>query len=41
MEGYTKIVGESEANKVLEKVHEIEKRGRYVSERKSSFFRDR
>jgi TP53 regulating kinase-like protein len=34
MESYAQIIGEEEAKKVLEKVREIEKRGRYVSERK-------
>jgi len=33
MEGYEKTVGEKEAKLVLEKILEIEKRGRYVSER--------
>jgi len=33
MEGYTKVVGEEEAKNVLEKIREIERRGRYVSER--------
>jgi len=33
MEGYTEIVGDNEAKNVLEKIREIEKRGRYVSER--------
>jgi len=31
--GYKEVVGEEEAKKVLSKVEEIEKRGRYVSER--------
>jgi len=33
MEGYTEVVGEEEAKNVLEKIREIERRGRYVSER--------
>jgi len=33
MEGYAKVVGEEEAKNVLEKIREIERRGRYVSER--------
>ncbi len=33
MKGYTKAVGEEKANKVIEKIREIEKRGRYISER--------
>jgi len=33
MEGYVEIVGEEEAKNVLEKIREIERRGRYVSER--------
>ena len=33
MEGYAEIVGEEEAKNVLEKIREIERRGRYVSER--------
>jgi len=33
MKGYTKVVGEEEAKNVLEKIREIERRGRYVSER--------
>jgi len=31
--GYKKKVGEEEANKVLEKINEIERRGRYIEER--------
>ena len=33
VEGYVKVVGEEEAKNVLEKIREIERRGRYVSER--------
>jgi TP53 regulating kinase-like protein len=33
MEGYAEVVGEEEAKNVLEKIREIERRGRYVSER--------
>ena len=33
MEGYAEVVGEKEAKNVLEKIREIERRGRYVSER--------
>ena len=33
MEGYAGVVGEEEAKNVLEKIREIERRGRYVSER--------
>jgi len=33
MEGYTEIMGDDETKNVLEKIREIEKRGRYVSER--------
>lgn len=33
IKGYTEAVGETETRKVLEKVREIERRGRYVSER--------
>lgn len=33
MKGYTEVVGETEAKKVTQKILEIEKRGRYVSER--------
>ena len=33
MEGYAEIVGEEGAKNVLEKIREIERRGRYVSER--------
>jgi TP53 regulating kinase-like protein len=33
MEGYAEVVGEEETKKVVEKIREIEKRGRYVSER--------
>ncbi len=33
IEGYAKVVGESEAKDVLKKIREIEKRGRYISER--------
>lgn len=33
MEGYAKVVGEEEAKNVSEKIREIERRGRYVSER--------
>lgn len=33
MKGYAEVVGEKEAKNVLEKIREIERRGRYVSER--------
>jgi TP53 regulating kinase-like protein len=33
MKGYSEVVGEEETKKVSEKIQEIEKRGRYVSER--------
>lgn len=33
MEGYTETVGRETSKKVIEKIREIEKRGRYVSER--------
>ena len=33
MEGYAEIMGDNEAKNVLEKIQEIERRGRYVSER--------
>jgi TP53 regulating kinase-like protein len=33
MKGYAEVVGEEEAKNVLEKIREIERRGRYVSER--------
>jgi TP53 regulating kinase-like protein len=33
IEGYAEVVGEEEAKNVLEKIREIERRGRYVSER--------
>jgi len=33
MKGYSEVVGEEETKKVSEKIREIEKRGRYVSER--------
>ena len=33
MEGYTEAIGGETAKKVIEKIREIEKRGRYVSER--------
>lgn len=33
MKGYAEVVTEEEAKKVIEKISEIEKRGRYVSER--------
>jgi len=33
MEGYAEVMGEEDAKNVLEKIREIEKRGRYVSER--------
>ena len=36
MEGYAGAAGDAEAKSVLEKIGEIERRGRYVSERKSS-----
>jgi TP53 regulating kinase-like protein len=34
MQGYAEIVGEEEAKNVLGKIAEIEKRGRYIAERK-------
>ena len=36
IEGYTKIVGKEIAKDVLEKIKEIERRGRYVAERKEN-----
>jgi TP53 regulating kinase-like protein len=36
--GYVAVLGESEAKDVLEKVKEIERRGRYVAERRESEF---
>jgi len=33
MEGYTEVVGKEATKNVLEKIKEIEKRGRYVAER--------
>jgi len=33
MEGYAEAVGDAEAERVLEKIREIERRGRYISER--------
>ncbi len=33
MKGYTQVVGKEETKKVTEKIRQIEKRGRYVSER--------
>jgi TP53 regulating kinase-like protein len=33
MEGYSEVVGDATAKDVLEKIREIEKRGRYVSGR--------
>ncbi len=33
MEGYAKVVGDEEAKNVSEKIREIERRGRYISER--------
>lgn len=33
IEGYAEVMGEEEAKNVLEKIREIERRGRYVSER--------
>jgi tRNA A-37 threonylcarbamoyl transferase component Bud32 len=34
MGGYTRVVGDDVAREVLKKIQEIERRGRYVSERK-------
>ncbi|PMB75058.1 MAG: Kae1-associated kinase Bud32, partial [Candidatus Bathyarchaeota archaeon] len=34
--GYTKIVGSETAKNILEKIREIERRGRYVAERKGN-----
>jgi TP53 regulating kinase-like protein len=34
IEGYTQIIGKESTNKVLEKIAQIEKRGRYVAERR-------
>jgi len=34
LEGYAEAVGEVEAKKVLEKIREIELRGRYIAERR-------
>ncbi len=36
MEGYSGVCGEKETEKVIEKIHEIERRGRYVDERKQA-----
>lgn len=36
LEGYKKVVGDKMAKKVLEKIREIEKRGRYISERRKT-----
>ena len=36
LEGYTEVVGDEMAKKVLEKIREIEKRGRYISERRKT-----
>jgi len=36
LEGYTEVVGDKIAKKVLGKIREIEKRGRYVSERRKT-----
>jgi len=33
LEGYTRVIGENETKDLLKKIHEIEKRGRYISER--------
>jgi TP53 regulating kinase-like protein len=33
MKGYGKVVGDEEVEKVSEKIREIEKRGRYISDR--------
>jgi len=33
MEGYASVVGDAETRKVLKKIKEIERRGRYISER--------
>lgn len=41
MEGYTKTVGKATAKSVFEKVKEIERRGRYVAERKKNETVDR
>lgn len=35
IEGYSKVLGSENSRKVLDKIHEIEKRGRYIAERKS------
>jgi tRNA A-37 threonylcarbamoyl transferase component Bud32 len=34
MSGYSAVIGEVQAEKVYEKIREIERRGRYVEERK-------
>ncbi|MCD6445404.1 Kae1-associated serine/threonine protein kinase [Candidatus Bathyarchaeota archaeon] len=34
VEGYSKVLGENVAKKVLDKIREIERRGRYIAERK-------
>jgi tRNA A-37 threonylcarbamoyl transferase component Bud32 len=34
MRGYAAVLGEENAKAVLEKIREIERRGRYVSERR-------
>ena len=36
IEGYAEVVGHKTAEKVLEKISEIEKRGRYISERRKT-----
>jgi len=35
MEGYSEIIGNEKAKEILEKIKEIERRGRYVAERKA------
>jgi TP53 regulating kinase-like protein len=36
LKGYSEVLGAEEAGKVFEKIHEIERRGRYVDERKQA-----
>jgi tRNA A-37 threonylcarbamoyl transferase component Bud32 len=36
MKGYSSVLGEEDSEKVFEKIREIERRGRYVDERKKA-----
>ena len=36
MKGYTRVVGDEDSRKVSKKIREIQRRGRYISERKAS-----